>query len=421
MTMIETKSASRIVWMALCVSLLAPAVASADMGDQRAKFTASDASYNARFGHSVAISGNTAIIGTWAGHSEVGKVYLFDVATGMESGRLFSEDGIADDNFGFSVGMSGNTAIVGAFGRDGGDVDTGTAYLFDTRTGAQLAQLSSGNTDLRAEFGRSVGVSGNTAIVGARNEDGHAGAAYLFDVTTGNQLARLAAFDRAGSDRFGHAVAISGNVAIVGSYADDDYARASGSAYLYDARTGRLLHKLTADDASENAIFGDSVAIEGNIAIVGAKWDTERGGNAGAAYLFDVTTGRQLHKLIGHDTTVHDSFGYSVSISGQTAIVGAFKNAAAGSSSGAAYLFDVATGRQLTKVIGDDTTGGDFFGCAVGMSDDVALIGAESDDDFGSWSGSVYHIEVPEPATFSLLALGGLAMIRRRHLARHDR
>ena len=104
----------------------------------------------------------------------------------------------------------------------------------------------------------------------------------------------------------------------------DDYAGVnSGSAYLFDVRTGQQLRKLTPLDGEANEQFGISVAIDGNIAVVGAYLDTHVATQAGSAYVFDITTGQQLFKLTASDAAANDAFGFSVAISGDRIIIGA--------------------------------------------------------------------------------------------------
>ncbi|MEX2214306.1 MAG: PQQ-binding-like beta-propeller repeat protein [Phycisphaeraceae bacterium] len=309
--------------------------------------------------------------------------------------KLTASDAAAGDQFGFSVAVSGNTAIVGAFGDDDAGFNSGSAYLFDATTGNQLFRLTASDAAAFDEFGRSVAISGNTAIVGAPgNADaGNAsGSAYLFDITTGNQLFKLTASDAAGTDVFGTSVAISGNTAIVGARQDDDGGSQSGSAYLFDITTGSQLFKLTASDAALGDQFGNSVAISGNTAIVGAVLDDDDGGfSSGSAYLFDISTGNQLFKLTASDAAGSDFFGSSVAISGNTVIVGAHLNDDAGSQSGSAYLFDITTGNQLFKLTASDAAAGDQFGNSVAISGNTAIVGAFRDDDPGrSDSGSAY-------------------------------
>ena len=383
--------------------------ATSGLGDQLFKLTAADAAAGDNFGISVALSGNTAIVGAHleadAGASS-GKAYLFDVTAGNQLFELTAADAAAGDQFGISVAISGNTAIVGARLEDEAGADAGAAYLFDVTTGNQLFKLTAADAAAGDDFGFSVAISGNTAIVGARleNEAGaDAGAAYLFDVTTGNQLFKLTAVDAAAGDRFGVSVAISGSTAIVGSYWDDDAGSNSGSAYLFDVTTGIQLFKLTAADAAATDYFGHSVAISGNTAIAGSYWDDDAGARAGSAYLFDVTTGNQLYKLAAADAAAGDIFGYSVAIAGNTAIVGARFDDDGGSASGSAYLFDVTTGIQLFKLTAADAAEFDNFGYSVAISGDRSIVGAPSDDDAGDGSGSAYLYASPNDPPSSVV------------------
>jgi len=150
--------------------------------------------------------------------------------------KLLPRDGTGGEYFGNSVAISGGTAIVGALRDDDNGTLSGSAYLFDTTTGNQIAKLLPDDGAADDEFGRSVAISGGTAIVGAWGDDDNginSGSAYLFDTTTGNQIAKLTPNDGAAEDGFGAFVAISGGTAIVGAPLDDDNGRTSGSAYLY--------------------------------------------------------------------------------------------------------------------------------------------------------------------------------------------
>jgi len=189
---------------------------------------------------------------------------------------------------------------------------------------------------------------------------------------------------------FGRSVAISGNTAIIGSDANDAAGDASGAVYLFDVTTGNELFKLTGADTSTRDVFGFSVAISGNTALVGAQWDDDAGNQSGSAYLFDVATGNQLFKLTASDAAAEDRFGYSVAISGNTAVVGSFYNEDTGSQSGSAYLYDVTTGNELFKLTASDAAAGKGFGFSVATSNDIAIVGAPWDDDAGNRSGSAY-------------------------------
>ncbi|MCH8822757.1 MAG: FG-GAP repeat protein [Planctomycetes bacterium] len=368
----------------------------ADLGDQLAKLLADDGAASDLFGFTVAISGTTAIVGAHRDDDNgdlSGSAYLFDTITGDQIAKLLADDGAVGDFFGYSVAISGATAIVGALG--GG---SGSAYLFDTATGAQIAKLLPNDGAAGNLFGFSVAISGATAIVGARLDDDNgfnSGSAYLFDTTTGRQIAKLLPNDGAANDLFGESVAISGATAIVGAYLDDDNGSSSGSAYLFDAATGRQIIKLLPNDGAAGHAFGIFVAISGapgkETAIVGAPFDDDNGEFSGSAYLFDATTGRQIAKLLSSDGAAQDNFGRSVAISDATAIVGArFDDDNNGINSGTAYLFDTITGDQIAKLLADDGAVGDFFGYSVAISGATAIVGAHRDDDNGINSGSAY-------------------------------
>ena len=389
-----------------CLSLaliLAVGRAARAQFDVETKLTAADATAGDFFGYSVGISGSTVIVGArgddGAG-SNSGSAYLFDVTTGEQLFKLIASDAAAGDRFGASVAISGNLAIVGAFRDDaalsGEGIDSGSAYLFDVTTGEQLFKLTAADRTDFDEFGFSVGISGNTAIVGARRsgELTPSGAAYLFDVSSGIQIAKLSAAGDVGSAQFGHSVAISGNTAIAGA-PDDVTGLRSGSAYLFDADPrspgfGNQRLRLTASDARSGDNFGYSVAIDGGRVLVGARDDDDAGRESGSAYLFDTATGEQLFKLTASDAAAGDLFGYSVAISGGRALIGARDDDDAGKDSGAAYLFDVTTGKQLFKLTAPDAALDDRFARSVAISGGRVLVGARDDDDDGSGSGSAH-------------------------------
>jgi hypothetical protein len=382
------------------------------------KILAGDGAAGDYFGTSIGISGTTAIVGALLDDdngTSSGSAYLFDTTTGTQGAKLTASDAAANDYFGGSVGVSGTTAIVGAQYDDDNGSGSGSAYLFDTTTGTQIFKLTAGDGAANDGFGGSVAISGTTAIVGAGGDGDNgsgSGSAYLFDTSTGTQSAKLTASDGGEFDLFGRSVAISGTTAIVGT--------SLGSAYLFDTTTGAQIFKLTAGDAVAGDWFGWSVAISGTTAIVGASQDDDNGTDSGSVYLFDTTTGNQLFKLTASDGAEFDYFGRSVAISGTTAIIGAEYDADNGADSGSAYLFDTTTGAQLAKLTASDGAANDYFGQSVAIFDDIIMVGARKDDDNGSDSGSAYIYSsaatVPLPAGVWLLLSGALAIgwVRRK-------
>ncbi len=371
--------------------------------NETAKYLPSDGAGNDRFGTSVALDGTTAIIGAPLDDDngpQSGSAYIFDTATGLQVAKLLPLDGAEDDRFGLSVAISGTTAIIGANENDDNGDESGSAYVFDTVTGSQVAKLLPLDGAASTLFGASVAISGTTAIVGAPGfgtEFVQPGSAYLFDTVTGMQTAKLVPLDAEEIDRFGGSVAISGTTAIIGASGDDDNGSASGSAYVFDTVTGLQIAKLLPLDGAAGDEFGSSVAVSGTTAIIGARQDDDNGSASGSAYVFDTVTGMQVAKLLPLDGAGSAFFGWSVAIDGGAAIIGARQDNAQGSSSGSAYIFDAPSWLQRTKLLPLDGAATDFFAESVALSDPFAIVGATLDDDQGNNSGSAYRFTVSPP------------------------
>ena len=259
--------------------------------------------------------------------------------------------------------------------------------------------LSAMDTETGDRFGSAVAVWGDLAIIGAPQENDGQGAAYIFQRVGPSwiQRAKLTAVGGAAQDAFGFSVAISGGTALVGAPGDDEMGLNSGSAYIFtgsgDSWSPRS--KFTASDGAADDHFGFSVAISGGTALVGATGDDDEGPNAGAAYVFTGSGAwwKEKAKLTAEDGGIEDAFGCSLALSGGTALIGApFVDSGVYEDSGAAYIFtgsgDSWSQRAtLTASEGDDW---DTFGVSVALSDGTALIGASGDDDMGLNSGSAY-------------------------------
>ncbi|MCZ6679553.1 MAG: T9SS type A sorting domain-containing protein, partial [Candidatus Poribacteria bacterium] len=293
----------------------------------------------------------------------------------------------------------------------------GAAYIF-VRNGSnwnQQAKLIADDAQNFALFGNSVGISGDTAIVGAWGDDNaggfDAGAAYIFVRNGGNwsQQAKLTALDADVDDRFGISVAISGDTAIVGAYFDDDNGNTAGAAYIF-VRNGTIWsqqQKLLASDGGSNDLFGGSVAIDGETVIAAAENNEPPGGNnEGAVYVFvrNGVTWTQQQKLTASDAMAADQFGWSVGISGDFVVVGARFVDDVGlpvdDFAGAAYSF-LRTGptwNEQAKLIPNDVwefVFGAEFGFSVGISSSHVIVGAIRDDRPGGLTdaGAAYVYE----------------------------
>ena len=357
------------------------------------KITSSDVAGSDYFGYSVAISDSYVIVGSKGDDdngSASGSAYIFDLTTGNQLHKLTANDAAASDEFGRSVSISDNYAIVGAPFNDDNGSESGSAYIFDVSSGQQLHKLTVSDGAANDIFGLPVAISHSYAIVGSKADDDNgtnSGSAYIFDVSSGQQLHKLTASDADAGDQFGVSVAISGNYAIIGAPYNDDNGSSSGSAYIFDVSSGNQVHKLTASDAAASDIFGHSVSISGNYAIIGAPYNDDNGTNSGSAYIFDVSSGQQLHKLTASDAADTDRFGFSVAISGNYAVIGASNNDDNGSNSGSAYIFNVISGNELNKITASDAAAYDNFGYSVAISGNYAVIGSPNDN---SLRGAAY-------------------------------
>lgn len=349
-------------------------------------------------GESVAVGAGLVVVGTprfdgLAG-ADSGRAWVFDAVTGAELFELVPTDGAAGDEFGQAVAIAGTTVAVGASRHDLSALNEGAVYLFDATTGLQTAKLVAADGLGGDQFGISLALRGDRLLVGAPFRDtvgANAGGAYLFEVSTGTQLAVLAPADAAAGDRFGWSVDLTDELAVMGAPMADPLGDKSGKAYLFDATTHAELFTLVAPDGAEDDEFGIAVALGDRVAAVGAWQHDARGPDSGAAYLYDVATGAWRAKLEG---TVPDGpdpsgvkFGAAVDAEGDVVLVGALSDNSFVEpgqphlgGTGAAYAFDGPSARLLDKLVADDGVGGDSFGEAVALSDEHVVVGARYAD-----------------------------------------
>lgn len=436
---------------------------------QQAYLKASNTGAGDNFGHAVTIDGNTAIIGAPSEASNAtgvngdqgnndfalaGAAYVFvSTLTGWEQqAYLKASNTGAGDRFGISVSLSGDTAVIGAQGEAGPSTGVngpessdaaskaGAAYIF-VRSGitwSQQAYIKASNTGVEDAFGHAVDISGDLVVVGALREaspamgvDGDqapntaigAGAAYVFGRTgtTWAQQAYLKASNANGADFFGVSVSVSGDTIVVGARSEDSGApggngnpmiptNGSGAAYVFK-QTGttwveEALLKASYPESGDQ--FGSGVSISGNTLIVGAR--QERSGatgvngdesdnsvdSAGAAYIF-IRSGSNWSQeayLKASDPGISDRFGWRVSLHGDRAIVGCpFESSDASGihgdpfndnslNSGAAHLFRRFGTTWIPEAYLKASNSGpsDQFGFGVAIGSDAAIVGATSED-----------------------------------------
>ena len=424
---------------------------------QQAYLKASNSATTDQFGASVAISGDTIVVGATEEDGDAttvngsnnnnaenaGAAYVFTRVNSVwtQQAYLKASNSGAGDNFGVSIAISGDTIVVGANREDSSStgvnannnnnaLDAGAAYVFvrSANTWSQQAYLKASNTDAGDDFGISVSISGDTIVVGAHaeasaasgvggdqtsNSDSGSGAAYVFTRTAGawaQQAYLKASNNHTSSSAFGQSVAVSVDTIVVGANFEssnatgvngnqlDTTATLSGAAYVF-TRSGSNWTQQAYLKASNTAVFdlfGSSVAISGDTIVVGAlNQNNNLANGAGAAYVFSrsgaVWTQQALLKA--SNTEIGDIFGNSVAISGDRIVVGApleSSNATgvdgsqtnnSATSSGAAYLFtrSGSTWTQRAYLKASNTQAGDNFGNSVAISGDTVLVGALSE------------------------------------------
>ena len=268
--------------------------------EQKQKLVPDDVKPSDNFGNCVALSGDFLIVGANLGDGKVantGAAYIFQFEDGswQQKQKLAPNDLKAADQFGYSVAVSGNTAIVGAYQGDDKVANTGTAYIFQFEDGSwqQKQKLAPNDLQNGNNFGISVGISGNIAIVGAQraNTRGQlSGAAYIFELTNNQwiQKRKLVPMDLLAGDNFGISVDVSGDVAIVGASGSDLQGADSGTAYIFQLEKGQWqqIHQVQHPNLKGGDKFGDKVAISGGVAMVGApSGDTAGESQTGGIYI----------------------------------------------------------------------------------------------------------------------------------------
>jgi len=331
------------------------------------KLFASDAASGDQFGFSVAMSGDMVVVG--ANHdddhgSSSGSAYVFARDEGGADNwgqvkKLTAGDGAMDDQFGYSVAISGDTVVVGAPWDDDGSADAGSAYVFQRdKDGAdnwgQVEKLTASDGAASDHLGLSVAISGDFVVAGApwnSNSKIDSGAAYVFARHEGGtdswgQVKKLFVTDGTIGDYLGYSVAISGSTVVAGAY---HYTTDTGAAYVFERHQGGLdnwgrVTRLVGSDTIANDQFGWSVAIAGDRVVAGAHHDNDDGTHSGSAYLFQRNHGGsnrwgQTQKLTASDAAADDWFGWAAAVAGSTVVLGALGDDDAGSFSGSAYVF----------------------------------------------------------------------------------
>ena len=410
-----------LVCLAIQVSLAATPI---PVQEELAKLLSTDIEDGDRFGNAVAVDGNTAVIGAFYEEHSIpasnrGAAYVFtrDISgTWSQQAKLVAGDWAADDQFGISVALDGETALIGAWYEDSdGYSGNGAVYVF-TRDGnvwSQQAKLIAPDKASGDLFGWSVAIDGDTAVIGAIHEDSDGfddnGAAYIFTRSSGawSFQAKLLADDKARWESFGNAVAVSGDTVAVGSpgHSTTD-AKYAGAVYVF-TRNGESWNQavqLLASDRGYGDNFGFSVDLEGNVAVIGAPEKANPYSSSGAAYVFTrdgsgawSQQAKLLASYLGSEASMFSRFGWSVAVDGDAAVIGSLYQDSDGfSNNGAAYVFrrdGSGYWTEQVELLASDKAHDDGFSWSIDMSGSTIIVGVPSKDSDvlkNDYSGAAY-------------------------------
>lgn len=398
----------------LLLSLMAPIVSATQFKQQ--KLIAKDGAAEDSFGYSVAVSHNTALVGSHKSDDETvgadtGSAYVFireDNAWKPQT-KLTANDPKALDTFGGNVALFADTAVVGAIGHDSKGEKSGAAYVFSRKDSNwhQQTKLMASDGAKGDAFGQSIAVSMDSIVIGAPHDDDKgegSGSVYIFtrNGKTWNQQTKLTASDGMAGDLFGISVAISEDTILIGADLNDEKATNAGAVYVFTRTADGWSQqaKLMAQDGGKVDIFGVRVALSGDTALISARRDDDEvmGVDAGSAYVF-IRVGskwQQQAKLTAPDGAADDRFGRGVALSGDTAVISAMHQDDMGENSGSAYVYTRKNKRwsHQANLSAEDGAAGDLFGWNVALFEDTLLVGAINDDDSGKESGSVYVFDI---------------------------
>lgn len=402
-----------------------------------AKLLPDDGAAGDLFGYSVSIDGNYAAVGAYAADTEKGidggAVYVFRRSGDrwLLEDKIIPSDGISQLHFGSSVAINGSRLVVGAPWDDDKGAYSGSAYVYEriNNTWSLDKKLVASDGQSMDSFGQSVAIYADHIIVGASGDDVgariDAGSAYIFKDTDEGWVEEEKLLPETGAtqDYFGFAVSITDSAVIVGAPSYDGLYVDSGAAYIFALGQSGWTQKalLTAPNDSLGDFFGRSVAISDSTALVGAfKKDSGDLQDTGAAYLYEFRNGEwsQVLKLVDDNAEAEDWFGYSVSVRGIYATVGAPQNRGNGVVSGAAFLYQrgEAGWQQKAKLVPSDGNTEDYYGNSVSISNEFPIVGAPNNDTNGNDAGAAYLYFSDAPLPVELAAFSAEFKNNRVHL-----
>ena len=328
-------------------------------------------------GESIAVDDGLVVVGAGS-YSEsldrAGSAYVIDASTGMTAYQLFAPVERTGARFGMSVAMNSQSVFVGAGTDSSAATRAGAVYVFDRATGDFAYQLE--GTIFGENFGWAMDADETLLAVGAIRIGGFpipgGGVVELYDPATGSGLGTLSASDGDDLNSFGHSVALSDDMIAVGARSAKIGGVGVGSAYVYDRATMTELGRFSPTDGQSNGRFGDVVAIQGDLLLVGSPfWDQSASVHtSGAAYLFRISTGELLRRFSPPVAEREGKFGCAVAFSDDSMLIGTGDDIRAGS----VYSYDLTTFQFNGEFRNLSSIGG--FGCAIATEGGLAYLGS---------------------------------------------
>ncbi len=325
------------------------------------------------------------VVGAFFQDSYRGAAFIFD-ADGTNPIKVVSSDTSTFDEFALSVAIGNSKIAAGMLGADDAGDASGSAFIYDL-DGTNEVKLTASDAAAGDRFGSAVAIGNSKVAVGARNE-GTGGAVYVYNLD-GTGEVKITPSDTASGDEFGRSVAIGNSKVYVGAPQDDDNGSTSGSVYIYNLDgTGEV--KLTPSDGRSFAQFGRSLAFGHDKIVVGAFMDDPAGDPpaGGSVYVYDADGTNEV-KIRSSDVASGDDFGHAVAIGSNKIVVGAPSDDDDGSASGSAYVFNL-DGTGEVKITASDAAAGDEFGKSVAVGGNKIYVGASKEDTGASDAGSIY-------------------------------
>lgn len=385
---------------------------------QQAKLNAADPAASDFFGYKVAVDGDTIVVGAPFDDettANTGSAYIFtrSGSTWTQQAKLNANvaDRAVSDHFGSNVTISGDDVLIAADSATfGGLTDRGAAFVF-TRSGTTWTfQQRLTPTDAAAfDYLGSLYIEGDFAVLGASGKNSNTGAVYTFtrSGTTWTQSQKLIASNRLTGDLFGASIGVSREAMIISAPGRDvDGKSNQGAAYIFtkSGSTWSETSMITASDGQADDIFGNwGVSVDGDTIVVAVRGD-DVGSNMGQGSMRVFQTKMEISKKRAPDAASNDTFGWSVSVSGNTAVVGVPQDQDAGLATGSAHVF-VRTGNvwnHQQKLTATGGAAGDRFGESVSIWDDTIAVGAYLDDVTGGNDGGSVHVFVRAAGVWSL-------------------